>query len=231
MRACLLCGQNFVSPIYFSQVFSLKKVNSKRICENCLANFELLTQTRCQICSKNLKQEGICADCKIWHEKYNGKIMKNHSVYRYNGYFRDLMVQYKRYGDYILKDVLQDLCVQKVQKIKADLYIPVPTSPEHRHRRQFDTISAIYSEILPLTHVLEKAEGSHAQGEKNKAERLKTPQGFLLAKNPQIKENINIRKILLLDDIYTTGRTLYHARDKVLEVFPDSQIESFSICR
>ncbi|MDN6023416.1 MAG: ComF family protein, partial [Lactobacillus sp.] len=38
-------------------------------------------------------------------------------------------------------------------------------------------------------------------------------------------------KVLLLDDIYTTGRTLYHARDCLTSSFPGMHIESFSICR
>lgn len=231
MSECLLCGQNFIPPIYFLEIFSLKDHRQKRICRMCQEKFEKLTAIRCEICSKNLKKAGICTDCKMWQKKYKGRVMKNHAIYRYNSHFHDLMVQFKRYGDYILKDALKELCADEVSKIPADLYVPVPTSPEHQEKRQFDTISAIYGDILPLTHVLTKKTGGSAQGEKNKSERLNTPQGFLLAKNPQIKENVNIRKILLLDDIYTTGRTLYHARDKVREIFPDSQIESFSICR
>ncbi|MCT7819680.1 MAG: ComF family protein, partial [Lactobacillus crispatus] len=30
--------------------------------------------------------------------------------------------------------------------------------------------------------------------------------------------------------IYTTGRTLYHARDRLQQGFPEMKIESFSIC-
>ncbi len=50
-------------------------------------------------------------------------------------------------------------------------------------------------------------------------------------KNINIGENIQTGKVLILDDIYTTGRTLYHARDCLKEAFPGMQIESFSICR
>ncbi|MGQ5709301.1 ComF family protein [Lactobacillus sp. PSON] len=228
---CLLCGQNYVPNVSLMKIFSLNNQVQTKLCSHCLAKFEKLSNIRCKICSKNLIKEGICSDCKYWQKKYQGNVLMNHSIFRYNSYAHDLMVQYKRYGDYVLKDVLAELCKSEVNKLAADLYIPVPTSPEHQAKRQFDTISAIYEEILPLTRLLIKKAGDGSQGEKNKLERLKTGQGFLLAKNIQIKENINIRKIILLDDIYTTGRTLYHARDKVLEQFPDSQIESFSICR
>ena len=66
----------------------------------------------------------------------------------------------------------------------------------------------------------------------NKEERRKNDRkGFLIDKNINIRENIQTGKVLIFDDIYTTGRTLYHARDCLKEAFPGMQIESFSICR
>ena len=141
------------------------------------------------------------------------------------------MVAYKRRGDYVLREVLQELSWDYLSKTEFDYYIPVPTSPGHQVKRQFDTISAVYGDIVSLTPLLAKKEGSHAQGEKNKEERLKTPQSFFIDKTLKIKENIQTGKVLLLDDIYTTGRTLYHARDCLKSRFPGMHIESFSICR
>lgn len=172
----------------------------------------------------------MCSDCRNWQAIYGKNILHNHALYRYNSAFHDLMVAYKRRGDYVLREVLQDLCYDYLGKTNYDFYVPVPTSPEHQSRRQFDTISAIYADILPLTPFLIKKSGSHAQGEKNKEERLKTPQSFLIDKNIKIKENIISGKVLILDDIYTTGRTLYHARDCLQQGFPEMKIESFSIC-
>ena len=63
-------------------------------------------------------------------------------------------------------------------KPKYDYYVPIPTSPEHIKKRQFDTIFAIYGDILPLTPILIKKEGSHAQGKKNREERLKHRRAF-----------------------------------------------------
>ncbi|WP_370466773.1 MULTISPECIES: ComF family protein [Lactobacillus] len=139
------------------------------------------------------------------------------------------MVNYKRYGDYALHRVLYDLCQEDLAKFKADLYIPVPTSPEHLEQRQFDTVSSIYGNLVSLTHVLEKKAGLGAQGEKNRAERLSSEQSFFVKKNFTI--SFQKCKILLLDDIYTTGRTLYHARDALAEVFPNAKISSFTLCR
>lgn len=191
--------------------------------------FQLLTTTRCQICACELPERGICQDCLQWRKLYGDNLLRHQAVYKYNGAFHDLMVNYKRYGDYVLREVLQELCRASLSLIHADYYVPVPTSVEHIKQRQFDTISAIYGDIVPLTQALIKIEGLGAQGEKTRLERLKSPQSFKIAAGMRI--NFNQQKILLLDDIYTTGRTLYYARDALLAAFPKAQIESFSICR
>lgn len=226
-----MCEQVFTPTICFAEIFSLKKYREKKICQHCQKQFLRLTGKQCAICSKMLETGIICSDCERWKRIYQGGVLLNHSLYRYDSTFHDLMVSYKRRGDYAMREILQELCYEYLSKNKYDLYVPVPTSPEHQERRQFDTISAIYGDILPLTPLLIKKEGSHAQGEKNKEERLKTPQSFLVDKTINIRENVQTGKILILDDIYTTGRTLYHARDCLKEAFHGMQIESFSICR
>lgn len=231
MRQCLLCEQEFIPPIYFAQIFSIKKFNSNKLCLHCLQQFQRLKEKRCTCCDKEIGQGLICSDCVNWQRLYPKNLLRNHALYHYNAAFHDLMVAYKRRGDYVLREVLQQLCYEYLSQQHYDYYIPVPTSPEHQKRRQFDTISAIYGDILPLTPLLIKKTGSHAQGEKNKQERLKTPQSFFIDEAIAAKKKISQDKILILDDIYTTGRTLYHARDCLQQRFPAAKIESFSICR
>lgn len=231
MKICLLCGQIFTPKFLFSSVFLIKKESEPRLCEHCQAKFEKLNKNRCQICSQNLAEGKMCQDCLSWRSIYGENLLRNHAIYRYNAEFHDLMVAYKRYGDYILREILQELCQKELSKLKFDYFIPVPTSPEHQKRRQFDTIIGIYEDLLPLTCLLSKQEGQSAQGEKNRIERLKTKQSFVLKQEAKKITTNNQKSFLLLDDIYTTGRTLYHARDKLLEAFPNAQIESFTICR
>ncbi|MDF7638572.1 double zinc ribbon domain-containing protein [Lactobacillus sp. ESL0791] len=229
MTTCLLCGQEFTGHTTILQIFSVKKKKPPVICLHCRQRFTPLSGNRCQVCSREWADGDVCNDCRAWGKFYGKNLLYNHSLYHYNDAFHDLMVNYKRYGDYVLYAVLQELCGQEVAKIVADLYVPVPTSPEHRQKRQFDTVSAIYQELVPLTFLLDKKPGGGAQGEKNKRERMRSKQSFIIRKNDLAADFSG--KILLLDDIYTTGRTLYHARDKLLTVFPQAKISSFSICR
>ena len=229
MKKCILCGQLFVAKVSFVELFSWNKQEAQCICSNCQSKYMRIPDKHCPICFGKLSQDKFCSDCINWQKIYGQKLLKNHSVYLYNRAFHDLMVNYKRYGDYALHKVLQELCREKLTKFKADLYVPVPTSPEHLAQRQFDTISSIYGNLVSLTHLLGKKAGLGAQGEKNRAERLRSEQSFFVKKNFTI--NFQKCKILLLDDIYTTGRTLYHARDALAEVFPNAKISSFTLCR
>lgn len=229
MTSCLLCGQQFAPAVSLRRVFSWRKVHMQRICMQCRAKFQALTDHRCQVCAGELAQNDVCLNCRTWRKIYGSSLLHHHAVFRYNSAAHDLMVNYKRYGDYVLRAVLQELCYQELRQIKADYYVPIPTSAAHLAKRQFDTISAIYGDIVPLTPALLKVSDCGAQGSKNRTERLRSGQTFGV--NHDLALDFNQCKILLLDDIYTTGRTLYHARDALSAVFPAARIESFSIYR
>ncbi|MBP2057653.1 competence protein ComFC [Lactobacillus colini] len=224
MSYCLLCNTNYKPQIDFKDLFLFKKPQEKAICPNCLSKFEKINGQHCMNCNKAGQKVKFCSDCRVWQVKYQGKLLKNKSIYRYNQAMHDLMVNYKRYGDYVLHQVLADLI--KSQISPADYYVPIPTSKSHIARRQFDTVSEIFKDLVPLTFILGKIDNGSAQGEKNRQQRLKTEQSFY------VNEKLNLQgNILLLDDIYTTGRTLYHARDALAAAFPNSCIKSFTLAR
>jgi competence protein ComFC len=223
---CAWCQQKFVPKIIPWQLFVQNNQSINRLCERCQRQFDPLGKRRCPQCSREQPATEICSDCQFWRQIYGQQIMLNQAEWHYNRGFHDLMVAYKRYGDYELWPVLQQLA-KPVQKIKADYFVPIPPSPEHLAQRQFDTIKAIFSHLVPLTHALAKAAGTSAQGEKTRAQRLQTAQSFFVKEDQPALRG----KVVLLDDIYTTGRTLYHARDALQTAFPDCQISSFTIAR
>lgn len=226
MRVCLLCGNGFLPPVDLVRLFSFQALQEPVLCPHCQNLFQPLGPTRCPACGRSQKTTQLCHDCQRWEQIYDGDLLANRSLYHYDQTMHDLMVQYKRYGDYQLAQVLASL----LPPLPNWLLVPIPTSPEHQAKRGFDTIEAIFSNYA-LKPLLAKMPGKGAQGMRNRQERLEAEQGFVLADVNDPIYNRSISKILLLDDIYTTGRTLYHARDCLRGAFPSAKIKSFTICR
>lgn len=226
MNRCLICFNMFALNLDYYELLIPQKNQKKNICPNCLQKFEALTDNVCKNCSRPLKEpQNLCSNCQYWSQKYQGNLLSNKSLYKYNQAFHDLMVQYKRYGDYELRMIFKDLITTLPA---ADLYVPIPSSPSHLKKRGFETIESIYKEKVRLTFLLDKLDHESAQGEKGMWERLNSKQTFRVKKKIQVSNSSSV-KILLLDDIYTTGRTLYHARDALRSDFPCTKIESFTL--
>ena len=86
----------------------------------------------------------------------------------------------------------------------------LPLSKERFEQRGFNQVSG----CLELTKVsftpLLKRKELSPQSEKTRTERLLMEQPFLLAVT---SEKIRNQKVLLVDDVYTTGRTLFHGAE------------------
>ena len=110
-----------------------------------------------------------------------------------------------------------------------DTIIPVPISKKRRNERGYNQSELIAREIAKRTQIpyqnqcLFKTKNIVEQSKLKKEERQKNIQGVYELHNSQILEN---KKILLVDDIYTTGSTvneccriLRQANPKKIDVF------------
>lgn len=226
MSVCLLCGLRFKVSLDYKNLFFFNELSDNVLCSSCEKKFDKLDNfNKCLGCFKPMKHtQKICNDCLAWKKIYGEKLLYNISLLKYNKAFHDLMVNYKRLGDYQLKQVLANFVKEKIPP--ADYYVAIPTSSNHLNRRKFDTIFEIFNDIVPLTNILINTGNQSSQGKKNRKQRLATCQMF------EAKSNFNLDgTVLLLDDIYTTGRTLYHARDAINQEYPNLSIKSFTISR
>lgn len=121
---------------------------------------------------------------------------------------KDFMAQYKFQGDYRLHRVFQDEFTQTVQKLKPTLVVPIPATEHTMLTRGFNQATELYAG--ELTNLLAHAHHDKTpQSAKDRQERLATPQPFVLEESSPLVG----QRIVLIDDIYTTGRTLYHAAE------------------
>lgn len=114
-----------------------------------------------------------------------------------------------------------------------DTIIPVPISKKRRKERGYNQSELIAREIAKRMQIpyqnqcLFKTKNIVEQSKLNKEERQKNIQGVYELHNSQILEN---KKILLVDDIYTTGSTANEC-SKILRQANPKKIDVFTIAK
>ncbi|TWT28449.1 ComF family protein [Planomicrobium sp. CPCC 101110] len=116
---------------------------------------------------------------------------------------KDFLHQYKFLQDIVLSEVFARQLRDELGKTKAAI-VPIPMHPDKLEERTFSQIDCMLEAAgLRYSQYLTKSE--QVQGKKTKKERMSAPDLFHWnGKNVP-------RKILLVDDLYTTGTTLRHA--------------------
>ncbi|WP_353737005.1 phosphoribosyltransferase family protein [Bacillus sp. CMF12] len=106
-----------------------------------------------------------------------------------------------------------------------DFLVPIPLSSERLYERGFNQSSALIHEAgFTVTELLSRIH-SEKQSKKSRQERIHLHQVF-----QPLNVDIEDKIILLIDDIYTTGSTLYHAA-KVLKAGGAESISSITLAR
>lgn len=224
INECLLCHNKFVHELTPAEIFGIDKICRDYLCSKCQSEFEYINKGCPTCCHPDRIRD--CIDCDYWHEKGYSNF-KHQALCRYNLAMHDYFKQYKRYGDRALCYVFQNKLHKKLSR--KDTYVYIPSSQEHLTRRRFDPVVELYGEIVNLTPALIKLPTKESQAQKNRNDRLKSPQ--FLKFDFAYKDILNKNKIVILDDVYTTGRTIFHATDCLREAGFTGQITSFSLAR
>lgn len=228
-RLCLFCMEQIKETISWS-LFTKQKEDTA-ICFSCQKALEILTGEACSICSKVLdeyRQENRCLDCHRWERdvEWMGLLKKNTSLFGYNSFLKDLISKFKYRGDYAIVEGFSEYIKKEVEMMPFDLAVPIPLSEERLYERGFNQAEAIgHAGGISLTSVLIRTH-SEKQSKKSRQERLALSQVFKV-NDLELCKN---RKILLIDDIYTTGSTIRHAA-RELKKAGATEIYSFTLAR
>ncbi|MFZ7943826.1 phosphoribosyltransferase family protein [Neobacillus sp. 19] len=230
---CLVCHNAIQPEIGWRAIFSIEK--EPFLCTKCAGRLEKIVGETCRICCRPLtrldekfRKGDMCNDCFRWEEdsEWSGFLEKNHSIFLYNEFLKEVMAKYKFRGDYVLAKVFAQFFKIELIKINPDVLVPIPLSDERLYERGFNQAGALIiesglapSEILTRVH-------SEKQSKKSRSERIHLPQVFKLA----AETNVQGKRIVLVDDIYTTGSTLRHAA-KLLKAAGAERIQSLTIAR
>ncbi len=233
MNHCLLCHDKMEPDLSWQYLFGKKE--TPNICEDCRGNFAAITGEVCIKCGRPFAyfEEGfragdMCLDCKRWEEDeyWSGSLDQNRSLYRYTDFTKEVVARFKFRGDYVLSKVFAADLRLSLQDFQYDYIVPVPLSEERLYERGFNQAEAIIKAVgLTPTHLLSRMH-TEKQSKKSRAERIHIEQIFKL----QADIDIHSKTIMLIDDIYTTGSTLWRAA-KLLKENGAARVYSFTLAR
>lgn len=225
MNNCILCGQKITFPISIAFLLSLKPIKHKPMCDKCENQFAKIDPERiCQQCGREMESSGVCIDCVKWQSVGNSLI--NRSVYKYNDAMKEYMHRYKFTGDYNLrKSFATEFCSHIDTK---KIIVPIPVSEETMAERRFNQVIGLLEKIEIVEALNINQESKTRQSSLNRKQRLKSSQVFKI--NDNMKDVIKDKEIIIVDDIYTTGTTMHHAAQVLLENGAKS-VRGLTLCR
>ena len=202
------------------------RIRNKALIFLCEKIENIVFPTCCLICGKLVKNIW-CRECKKdLCEKAVFKIEKNNDIekyfnkhiyiFKYKDKVRNLILDYKFNDKSYLYKIFSRIII-KNEKIcgilkKYDIIIPVPIHKKRKSQRGYDQSKLIAKEIANKiqsieyeNNVIQKVKNTIPQSSLSKIERKQNVQNVYKIIN---KEKIENKKVILFDDIYTTGNTV-----------------------
>ncbi len=202
-----------------------------RLCPNCYEEINIIQFKFCAFCGKPINGESpLCSDCANTPIFFSAATAWG----KYDGVLRNAIHALKFKNDVGLGDFFasQLIDILKEKNWDFDVVIPVPLSRERRKERSYNQ-SALLSR--PIARYFGKKHPSKAllrtidtgsQIHRNKIDRNLFLEGAFWG-NPA---KLNGRKVLLVDDIITTGATINHCSSALSEAGA-SQVSVIAIAK
>jgi ComF family protein len=198
---CTICRENVRAGEY--------------LCNRCEAKAVRIVAPFCQKCSQpfdgSITSEFTCANCTHRTIYFDAAV----SAYRGRGIVREMIHEFK-YGRQIhlrhlvarwLQAALDD---ERIRGSLFDIIVPVPLHAARQRERGFNQASLLATllsaqTLIPSKPVLERIRYTTTQTALDRSERMENlHNAFRLRKNADVRS----LRVLLIDDVLTTGSTL-----------------------
>lgn len=207
------------------------EVTGNGICPSCKNKVHVVGEPACKKCGKPLvdEREEFCVDCgKKQHVYTQGK-----AVFVYEGGIRNSMYRFKygnkrEYAEFYANAAAEKYGVW-LKKIKAEVLLPVPMYSRKKRLRGYNQAEVFAralgrkTGILVEEHFIKRVRNTTPQKELNESQRHSNLKNAFKLTTDIVK----YKKVVLVDDIYTTGSTM----DEISKILKESGVENiYYIC-
>lgn len=210
--SCLLCGSDSEALL---------------LCRACNADLPSLPAQRCPQCSEQTTHGERCGACL----KEPPTFEKTLAIFRYE-FPVDRIIHAFKYGHQIaVAEWAAELIAHQIEAAEYDLLIPMPLHPERLRERGFNQSVEIARRIASKKKLLLdslsliRRRATQSQAELPMKERASNVRGAF-----ECKTDLSTRRILLIDDVMTTGATLREAA-RVVKLHGAAQIHIAVVAR
>ncbi|MFL1696481.1 ComF family protein [Weissella kandleri] len=225
---CEYCQQQ-VAPDWNLVAFLMNSPQQlKSLCDHCLSRFQMISSATCFGCGR--LNDGLCYDCMRW-QRQGQPLLQNNALYEYNMMMKWYFQNYKVKGGYHLRQVFSEIFTAHIKSRladKASCLVPIPVSKATLKQRGFNQVQGLLKNNLVFKDWLMcKRENKVTQSSLDRSQRMQGVSPFQLNASQEAVVN---QHIVLIDDIYTTGRTLYWAAD-VFYSYGATSVTSITLAR
>ena len=198
---CTICGTSIRAAEY--------------LCDQCEAKAVRISAPFCEKCSEpfdgSIKGAFTCANCAHRTIYFEAAV----AAYRGRGIVRQIVHEFK-YGRHIHLRHLVARCLhaalddERLCGCRFDVLVPVPLHPARQRERGFNQASLLVELLsaqtaIPPKPLLERTRYTTTQTALDRSERMENLHNAF-----RLRKNANVRglRVLLVDDVLTTGSTL-----------------------
>lgn len=206
------------------------------ICDSCRALLPIVHSPTCYHCGKPLSNPRLelCYDCRIFPKSFDGGL----SLFLYNSMMRQAIVSFKYHNKRYYADFfVYAICSIHLQKIKSwnlQAIFPIPVHEHKRKKRGYNQAELIAYQLASRLHLpcysdyIIRTIDTLPQKQFSPQARLNNlNRAFSI--HPAYRNHKPPARVLLIDDIYTTGATM-ESCTRLLKQAGVEEVYIYSLC-
>ncbi len=196
---CCLCGDR------------IRRRHTYGICPDCYDSFIFIRENSCEMCGKLLDSGRLCSDCRSYVHYFD----RAYSMCAYHGKVKEWIYSYKYAGRSYLAGPFGRMMADRIKEVRldksVDCIVPVPLHRKKLRQRGYNQ-SRLLADVISgrlkgekARDVLIRERNTPPLSGLTRFQRMETMRGAFKLKNNGV---VDVKNVLLIDDIYTTGTTV-----------------------